>query len=104
MSALPPAAVGEHEAATLLSVSVDTVRRARKRGELPHFRLGRRVLYSRAELDKFMASCPASTSSESPPPPNGTSSGSTKRPDVQSAVLRARAAVTKLRRSSAHSS
>ena len=46
------------EAAELLNVSPDTVRNAVFRGELPSFRVGRRVLVPRAALDRLLQARP----------------------------------------------
>ena len=45
--------IGRHEAATVLGVSLRTLDYLIERGELPARRVGRRVLISRSELEKF---------------------------------------------------
>ncbi len=44
-----------HEAAVYLHVHYDTIIRGAKRGEIPHFRVGRKLLFRKATLDEFMA-------------------------------------------------
>ena len=48
--------ITEAEAAELLRVSLNTLRRRRKADALPHVRLGRRVLYDRDQLDEYIRS------------------------------------------------
>lgn len=49
------AALSEREAAAFLGVSVPTVCRLRKSGEIGYSLIKRRVVYSRAELEAFRA-------------------------------------------------
>ncbi len=44
----------EREASRILGLSYDTVRSLRRRGELSHFRPGKRVLYSPEHLAEFL--------------------------------------------------
>lgn len=48
-------AYGEHAAAELLGVPVSVLRNARADGELSASKLGRRVVYERAELIRWLA-------------------------------------------------
>ncbi len=43
----------EKEAADLLRLSAINLRRIRTRGEIPHYRFGKRVLYSACHLEDF---------------------------------------------------
>ena len=44
-----------HEAARRLALSIPTLDRLVKNGRIPHFRVGRRVLFSQELLDDFLA-------------------------------------------------
>jgi excisionase family DNA binding protein len=46
----------EKEAADLLCLSASTLRMLRSRKMIPHFRFGRRVAYSPAQIESFKAS------------------------------------------------
>jgi hypothetical protein len=48
--------LGEREAARRLGISRITLLRARHRGEVSHFRLGARVVYSELHLVEYLAS------------------------------------------------
>ncbi len=50
-----PLALSTRDAATALSVSPDTLKGLMARGEVPHVRIGRRVLYPVAELRAWLS-------------------------------------------------
>lgn len=47
--------IDEREAASILKLSVMTLKRARKSGDLEFFRVGRRILYSQEHLKNFLS-------------------------------------------------
>jgi excisionase family DNA binding protein len=49
-----PKLVREHEAAKLLHISVDTIRRERRRGRIGYARLGGKILYSEDQLLAYL--------------------------------------------------
>ena len=51
----PPILVSEREAGRLLGVTPRTVFAFRQRGEIPHVKIGSRVLYPLAALERFVA-------------------------------------------------
>ena len=53
----PPAIMRVEEAARYLCVSVKTVRREVESRRLRPARIGRRLIFTRAELDRFVALC-----------------------------------------------
>ena len=46
----------QHEAAKYLGLSKSTVSLMTSRGDLPHYRIGRAVRYTKQDLDNFMKS------------------------------------------------
>jgi excisionase family DNA binding protein len=50
VAALPPLSVTAEQAARLLGISVYTLRELTKRGEVPSFKLGGRILYPYRQL------------------------------------------------------
>jgi excisionase family DNA binding protein len=52
---LPPLLLDAHEAARALRLSERTLWARTKAGEIPHVRIGRRVLYSPAALERWLA-------------------------------------------------
>ena len=50
----PDQLMNAHEAADYLRMSLAWVRLRTQDGTLPHSRLGRRIVYSRTELDRFV--------------------------------------------------
>ena len=53
--AVPPLLLDAHEAARALRLSERTLWARTKAGEIPHVRIGRRVLYSPAALERWLA-------------------------------------------------
>jgi len=53
--AVPPLLLDAHEAARTLRLSERTLWARTKAGEIPHVRIGRRVLYSPAALERWLA-------------------------------------------------
>lgn len=51
---LQPATLTEEQAAVYLGIGVDLVRKLRRAGELPHIRLGERIVYYPPALDDFL--------------------------------------------------
>jgi excisionase family DNA binding protein len=51
---LNPIAVCARQAAVMLNVSEPTLRKLTKEGKIPHTRVGRKVLYSIENLQKFL--------------------------------------------------
>lgn len=51
-----PAALSTKEAAAYLSISLPTLFRITRAGELPHLRIGRSLRYRLEDLDAFLAS------------------------------------------------
>lgn len=54
MTDIKPATLTEEQAAIYLGIGVDLLRRLRKDGELPHVRLGDRIVYYPPSLDDFL--------------------------------------------------
>lgn len=92
-----PKLLTEREAAEMLGVSIDTVRRERKRRRIGHAVIGGRVRYTQDHLAKYIetwsvSACPADEpttlarsattgSPSAPTAPSGVEHGSTRRPD-----------------------
>lgn len=55
-------AMSVEEVAAMLGVSTKTVYEAAGRGEIPHRRLGRRILFSRAAITKWFDGLPGEES------------------------------------------
>lgn len=51
---ITPATLTEEQAAAYLGIGVDLLRRLRNDGELPHIRLGDRVVYYPPSLDEYL--------------------------------------------------
>ena len=49
-----PITLTEEEAARYLGIGVDLVRKLRREGDLPHVRLGERVVYFPPSLDEYL--------------------------------------------------
>ncbi len=45
----------EIQFAQLVGLSLSTVRKLRSRGRVPHVRLGKRILYTQADVESFLA-------------------------------------------------
>lgn len=54
MTQISPVTLTEDQAAMYLGIGVDLIRRLRKEGELPHVRLGDRVVYFPPALDEYL--------------------------------------------------
>jgi excisionase family DNA binding protein len=54
MTPISPVTLTEEQAAVYLGIGVDLMRRLRKDGELPHVRLGDRVVYYPPALDEYL--------------------------------------------------
>lgn len=54
MTAKDPDVLSAQEVATLLSLGLDQVYQGAARGEIPCRRVGRRVLFSRQQIDRWM--------------------------------------------------
>ena len=51
---LPPRLLSQHEAAAYLGISYWTLRDLTFRGEVPHVKIGRRILVDRLDLDAYL--------------------------------------------------
>lgn len=51
---LPPRLLSQHEAATYLGISYWMLRDLTFRGEVPHVKIGRRILVDRLDLDAYL--------------------------------------------------
>lgn len=54
MTDITPATLTEEQAAVYLGIGVDLLRRLRRDGEMPHIRLGDRVVYYPPSLDDYL--------------------------------------------------
>ena len=54
---IAPAVWTREEAASYLALSVPTIMRLIKKGEIPHIRIGRTLRFKKADLDKYLEAC-----------------------------------------------